>query len=243
MKRIVLAVCVVVAVVGAFLVGGNHRPDVAIAAVSPPGDSGVVVDGLGKTTGTPDVLRVILGLSLKRADVSTAMSAANAGQARLRNALTKAGVAAKDVQTSEVRVHRSYDNKGASNGYQVTETLMAKLRDLKKAGQAISSAVAAGGPEATVQGVSFSLENNDALLGQARDLAYADAKQKAQRYANLSGRQLGEVQRVTESSSTPFESARGFSAATGGAALSDVPIDPGTAEVSVSVTVRWALRS
>ncbi|MCW2598278.1 MAG: hypothetical protein JWM02_107 [Frankiales bacterium] len=138
-------------------------------------------------------------------------------------------------------VYPAYDNKGRRDGYSVSETLTAKLRDLKKAGKTISNAVLAGGNSATLQGVSFALEDNVALLGKARDAAYAQAKDKALRYAGLSGRQLGEVQLVTESTSAPqdLSRAKGFAAGPAGSA---VPIDPGSSQVSVSVTVRWALR-
>lgn len=241
MNRTVLAApLVAAAVVGAFLVGDDRSTKVAVAADTAAATSGVVVDGLGKVSGTPDVLRVTLGVSLRRADVSAVLKDANALQNRVRAALKKDGVAAKDLQTSGVNIYPSYDKKGRRNGYSVSETLTAKLRNLDKAGRAISDAVVAGGNSATLQGVSFALEDNVALLGQARDAAYAEAKAKAQRYADLSGRTLGEVQLVTESVSAPqpFGSALSFTRA----ATSAVPIDPGSAQVSVSVTVRWALR-
>lgn len=223
-------------------VRGTSRP--ALAATAPATTRGVVVDGVGRTSGTPDVLRVSLGVSVQRGDVSSALTAADACQTRLREALRRQGVAAGDIQTSDVSASPTYDNRGRTDGYQVTESLVAKLRDLKRAGKVITDAVAAGGREAVLQGVSFSLEDNTALLVKARDAAFADALAKAQRYAQLAGRSLGDVQLVTETS-TPAQpvDARGYPSAAGAAGLAlQVPIDPGTADVSVSVTVRWALR-
>jgi uncharacterized protein YggE len=182
-------------------------------------------------------------VSVHRGDVSSAMDAASSRQSRVRAALKKAGVADKDLQTSEVSVYPDYDNRGRPNGYRVSETLTAKLRDIKKAGRAIADAVEAGGDEAVVQGVSFSLEDNAGLLDQARDAAYADARAKAERYAQLSGRTLGEVQLVAETTnpiaSQPVPLA--YDAARSAQAKA-LPIDAGTNEVSVTVTVRWALR-
>jgi uncharacterized protein len=224
------------------LVGGSAPPGrQAVAADVPASTNGIVVDGLGRATGTPDVLRVTLGVTVRRGDVSTALSAANARQERVAAALRHRGVAAKDLQTSEVNVGPWYDNKGRQRGYQVTETLTAKLRDLGTAGRAISDAVVAGGDEATLQGVSFALEDNAALLVTARDAAYAEAKAKAERYAQLSGRALGEVQLVAETSSPVQPIPYGYDKALARTA-SAVPINPGTQDVSVSVTVRWALR-
>ena len=232
------------AVIGVYLFGGGHAPQhAAVAADVPATTNGIVVDGIGKVSGTPDVLRVTLGVSVHRSDVSSALSAANSRQARIRAVLSKAGVASKDVQTSDVNVYPDYDSKGRPNGYRVSETLTAKLHDMKKAGRAISDAVEAGGDDAVVQGVSFSLEDNAGLLAQARDAAFADAKAKAERYASLSGRTLGAVELITEASngSQVYPMPYAYDSATRGASKA-VPIDPGTSDVSVSVNVRWALR-
>ena len=245
MNRSVLAVPVVaVAAVAALVVGSGHGS--TAAAEDPPtsnsGNSGIVVDGLGKVTGSPDVLRATLGVTVRRDTVNSALDEANALQNKLRAALKRDGVAPDDLQTSDVSISPSYSNKGVPNGYAVSETVTVKLRDLKKAGQAISDAVTASGNAATLQGVSFSLEDNAALLDKARDAAYADAKQKADRYAGLTGQGLGKVLLVSESTSAPQPVPYALdSAAAAKPASSPVPIDPGTSQVSVSVTVRWAL--
>jgi uncharacterized protein YggE len=229
------------AVFGAFMLG-DRGTRAAVAADAPASTNGVVVGGLGKVSGTPDVLRVTMGVSVRRANVSKAIDAANAAENRLRNALIKNGVAKADLQTSDVSVYPSYDNRGHRNGYAVNETVTAKLRNLAKAGSVMSKAVSAAGNEAVLQGVSFSLEDNKALLTQARDAAYADARDKADQYAKLSGRALGKVELVTESTSAPVDLHGSFASAGSGAKLaSAVPIDPGSQQVSVSVTVRWAL--
>lgn len=240
MKRTLVLVALLALAAFAVVEGRSSSPRTAVAADVPATTNGVVVDGVGKVSGTPDVLRVTLGVSVKRSDVSSAMSAASSRLGRLRAALKHDGVADSDLQTSDVSVYPETDNRGRPNGYRVTETLTAKLRHLGTAGRAITDAVDAGGNETVVQGVGFALEDNAALLAQARDDAYADAKAKAQRYAQLSGRSLGEVQLVTETSDpavarpVPYASALADKAA--------LAIDPGTSDVTVSVTVRWALR-
>jgi uncharacterized protein len=224
-----------------FVGGGAPRQRAAVAADVTPSANGIVVDGLGHTTGTPDVLRVTLGVSVHRSDVSKALAAASSRQDKVRATLRKNGVAAKDVQTSNVSIDRDYDRRGRPSGYRVTETLTAKLRNIANAGRAITDAVTAGGNETVLQGVSFALEDNKALLEQARDAAYDDARAKAERYARLSGRSLGEVQLVAETSAPISPVPYAFDRAA--AALSKaMPIDPGTEDVSVTVTVRWALR-
>ena len=244
MRRTALLLVPVAALAaGGYLVGSVHTPSPAAAAATDPAQQGVVVSGLGKVSGTPDVLRVQLGVEVRRDDVSTALRDANTVQSRIRDAVRADGVDPKDLQTSDVSLYPAYTPKGAPHGYTVNESLTVKLRNLSRAGKTIGDAVVAGGNAARVQGVSFALEDNAALLEQARDAAYAEAKKKAQRYADLSGRSLGPVELVSEQDPTteqPMPYARADLAA--GAPSSAVPIDPGQAQVSVSVTVRWSLR-
>jgi uncharacterized protein YggE len=244
MRRVALLVIPLAAVVGAgYLVGSVRAPSPASATSSDPADQGVVVSGLGKVSGTPDVLRVQLAVQVRRADVSAALRDANTIQNKVRSAVRADGVDAKDMQTADVSLYPSYTNKGVPNGYMVNESLTVKLRNLARAGKTIGDAVIAGGNAARVQGVSFALEDNAALLDQARDAAYGDAKKKAQRYAELSGRTLGQVELVSEQvpdAAQPMPYAR--DALASAAPAQSVPLDAGQSQVSVSVTVRWSLR-
>lgn len=249
MRRTALLIVPLAALAGGgFLAGTVHAPRLAAAADPTPttADSGVVVSGLGRTSGTPDVLRVSLGVQVVRADVSSALRDAARQLDRVRAAVRAHGVDGKDLQTDDVSIYPSYTERGVPNGYSVSETLTVKLRDLSRAGRTIGAAVDAGGDAVRLQGVSFALEDNTALLGKARDAAYADAKAKAERYAELSGRSLGQVELVSEDvpqAVQPVPYARAAAASpSAGAAGTDVPVDPGQSQVSVSVTVRWSLR-
>ncbi|MBK5308096.1 MAG: SIMPL domain-containing protein [Frankiaceae bacterium] len=243
-RTALLAIPLVAIVAGGYLAGTVHTPSAATAAAEDPAQQGILVSGIGKVSGTPDVLRVQLGVEVHRVDVSTALRDANGLQNRIRSAVRRNGVDAKDMQTADVSIYPSYNNKGVPNGYQVTQSLTLKLRNLVKAGKTIGDAVTAGGNAARVQGVSFALEDNAALLEQARDAAFGEAKKKAQRYAQLSDRQLGAVELVSEQmpqGEQPMPYARqAFDAAASKAA--EVPLDAGQSQVSVSVTVRWSMR-
>ena len=242
MRRTALLVLPLAAVVGAgYVVGTVHAPGPATAADSEPAADGVVVGGLGKVSGTPDVLRVQLGVEVRRDDVSAALADANEIQNRVRAAVRRNGVEPKDMQTADLSVYPSYNNKGVPNGYQVTQSLTVKLRNLGRAGKTIGDAVEAGGNAARVQGVSFALEDNTALLQQARDAAYHDARVKAERYAELSGRSLSQVELISEQV-PQAEQPVAYAMPAAAADRASVPIDPGQSQVSVAVTVRWSLR-
>lgn len=246
MRRTALLAVPLAAIVAAgYLAGSVHTPGPASADPRDPAEQGVIVSGLGKVSGTPDVLRVQLGVEVRRDDVSAALRDANAIQNRVRSAVRSDGVDSKDIQTADVSLYPSYTGKGAPNGYTVNQTLTVKLRNLSRAGRTIGDAVTAGGNAARVQGVSFALEDNAALLEQARDAAYGEARKKAERYAQLSGRALGQVELVSEQApdgSQPIPYARADMAAPAAPGSSEVPIDAGQSQVSVSVTVRWSLR-
>lgn len=230
---------------GAATGGGGGSP----AAAATPGPAqpsaefpGITVTGLGKVTGVPDVLTVQLGVSVTRDDVSGALSAASETLGRVRAALTGGGVATRDLQTSNVSVQPSYsyDNgRQTVDGYQATESLTAKLRDLGKAGDLITAAATAGGNAATVSGVSFDLADDTALLNTARDAAFADARAKARRYAKDAGAKLGPLVRISETVNGGTEPVPVAGAPRSDAAA--VPVDPGTTQLSVTVDVVYGL--
>jgi uncharacterized protein YggE len=123
-------------------------------------------------------------------------------------------------------------------GYQVTESLTATLTALDRAGQQIQAAADAGGNAITVDNVSLNLTDDGPLLAIARDNAMKDARAKAAQFARAAGEQLGQVISITQASnsSPPVEMSPAASA--GSAA---VPISPGTQQVSVSITVVYAV--
>lgn len=244
-----IVVVAALAVLAAYLVG-SARPSVAGAATSTaartstssPSDTGITVTGTGKVTGTPDTLRISLSVSVTNADVDAALRGANAAAKAVQDSLLAKGVAKADLQTSGMSVQTSYSSKGIPNGYVVSESMTAAVRDLTKAGTTLSAAIAAGGNAVRVEGVSFSLEDTDGLLSGARKSAVDDAKAKAQQYAEAAGKQVGDVQSISEVVQTPSpQYLDGRSAYASVAAGSPVPLQVGSQEVAVQVTVVYAL--
>ena len=107
-----------------------------------------------------------------------------------RRRLKAHGVAAKDMQTSNVSLY-SYTThpKGqpVARHYSMSESLTATLRSIDKASAAISDAVSAGGPAVNLDQVSLDLTDDSALVTAARKAAFESAKGKAAQYAGLSG--------------------------------------------------------
>ena len=204
--------------------------------------AGITVSGTADVAGTPDTLRLDLSVVATAPSVSEALAKANGSADAVQKSLLGNGVAKKDLQTSglniapELRLHEPGTPR--LTGYEVSESLSAKLRDLGRAGDAIGKAVGAGGNAVRVNGISLDLEDTGVLVSKARDKAFADARTKAEQYARAAGRSLGDVVSIAESVANPTPISVPPAAM---AKQSDVPIQPGSQDVSVSVTVVFAL--
>ena len=237
----VAAAGIVGAVVAGFLLGNGSGSGVA-AEDAPPALDTVSVDGTGKVSGVPDVLRLDMGVQHNGNDVNEALDASNSDIAKIKKALDRYDVDSKDIQTSQLSINPRYENNGKVNGYEVFQGLTVKLRDLSTAGRAISDAAAAGGNATRINGVSFDIEDNAGLLQAARDAAFADAKAKAAQYAKLAGRRLGNVTQISEDTTydgPPVPYAAGL--AMEDSAAKSVPIEAGNQQVSVNSSISWEL--
>lgn len=208
--------------------------------------SGITVGGRAEVAGTPDTLRLDLSVVATASSVSQALASANSSAAAVQKSLISSGVQKKDLQTSGLNIAPEYDYPSNAaprlKGYQVSESVSAKLRDLRRAGDAISKAVDAGGNAIRVNRISLDLEDTGALVSSARDKAFADARTKAEQYAKAAGRSLGDVLSIAEDV-TPVSPTHELYAAAAMApkGLASVPIQPGSQDVAVSVTVVFAM--
>ncbi|MCE5287672.1 MAG: SIMPL domain-containing protein [Nocardiaceae bacterium] len=198
----------------------------------------VTVVGTGEVRSAPDALTAELGVSTSAADVTTAMNQANERAKAIIDSVSGLGVAKADIRTSQFTISPNYRPDGAPNGYQVTNMVAVIVRDLAKASKVIDAAVRAGGNDARVNSVSFTLDDDSKAVTEARSLAFADAKKRAQQYADLSEMDLGDVVTITEAttgSQPPI--AMNMDKAT-----ESVPLEPGTQSVQFQVTVKFSLR-
>jgi uncharacterized protein YggE len=214
----------------------------AVATVdSPPTDQfreSVLVTGTGEVSGDPDTLTADFGVETNASTVGQALDRADIAANRMRDTLVRAGIATADLQTSNLSIGSKVNGDQAITGYTVSEGLTAKIRNLRRAGELMSAAVAAGGDAARLNGVSFAIENDAALLAAARKDAFADARQKAELYAREAGRPLGRVLQVSETAPGGGGPVGHYSPA---AMDSRFPIEPGRQRLTVVITVEWAL--
>lgn len=202
---------------------------------------GITVTGNGAVSGTPDTLKLTIGVEVTNATMTKALDAANSHAAAVQKSLRDHGVGDKDLQTSGLSVQPNYTDSGGRSvisGYRVSESLTATLRDLKTAGDAVSAATQAGGDATRIDSVSLDLSDTGTLVSAARERAFAQAKGKAEQYARAAGVDLGAVLSIQENVSNPTPV---MYAAPMAAKASDVPIAAGSQQVGVDVTVVFAI--
>ena len=215
---------------------GAGRSGVLLASSAAGGK--ITVTGTGTVSGTPNQLVLSMGVQTSASSVSTALAQANHATRHVVSALEAGGVRRGDIQTSGLSIQPNYDNSGHVVGYGVSEQLTATLGDLAKAGTQIQAAVQAGGNATTVDGVSLNLTDTSKLLQGARANAIADAHAKASQFAHALGQQLGSVLSVSDQSQMPSPV---FAAGLSVHAAAPVPVLPGKQQVSVQITVIYAI--
>ena len=214
----------------------------ATAAAPAAGSARITVTGTGKVSGVPNQLALSMGVQTSGASVAIALRQANSAVRSITAVLRRSGVAAPDIQTSGLSIYPNYSgNSGIPSGYQVSEQLTITLRRLSAAGSQISAAARAGGNATVVDGVSLNLSSTSTLLAAARAKAVADAKAKATAYARALGRPLGAVVSMSETPVAQPYPVPEFASASASRAPAAVPVHPGTQQLSVTVTVIFAL--
>jgi hypothetical protein len=226
-------------------------PQVTVEAEQAPGvaasetaaGNGIAVSGTGEVSGTPDTLTMTFGVSVLRDTVAQAVADAATVSNAVISSLEANGVAEEDIQTANFSIFPDFDYSGDQQrlrGYQVNNSVVAKIRDVDSAGQAIDAAAGAGGDEVIVSGVSFSIDDDAELVAAARAKAWEDAEATAQQLADLAGVVLGEPVTIAETlSSLPPPFVRTDELAF--AAAEATPIEPGQQQVAVTLTVRFAI--
>lgn len=208
-------------------------------------NAGIAVSGKGEVEGRPDSLQIEVGVSARRDSVAQATNDAAVEAQAVIDALVGGGVAEEDIQTRSLSVYPEYDypqnGQPRLRGYVFTNTVAATLRNLDDAGAVIDAALAAGGDDSVLNGVTFALEDDDEALVAAREAAFADARAKAEQLAELAGLELGPAVAIDEtlSGGAPGPDFRDFAA--DGGAESYTAIAPGQVTTTVVVSIRFSV--
>jgi uncharacterized protein len=223
---VLLAVCVIAAVAPA---KAQQPPPM------PP--ARVVVTGEGSVTVPPDYAEIASGVTTKAKTAEEATEANSKLMATVNAALQSSGIAPSDTQTARFSVSPVYGPPQVNTppklvGFSVSNELSVKVRQIAKVGAVLDALIAAGATDAG--SVQFLHSDMSKALDQARQAAIADARRKAELYAQAAGLTLGGVAWITEEPGyrpPPPMVARAF------AATAPVPIAPGEDTLRVQITV------
>ena len=209
----------------------------------------ISIGGVGEVTATPDTAFVNSGVTSQGATAREALDANTKAMGELIETLKAAGIEARDIQTSGFSVSPNYvysDARDANGyqlppkitGYQVYNNVNVRVRELATLGSVLDKAVTVGAN--TINGVSFSVADPSKLYDEARKAAFADAKAKAQLYAEVAGEELGSIRNINESQGIvqppqPYM----MKAVAEDSAAGAVPIEGGELSYSINVQVTW----
>lgn len=182
---------------------------------STPAVNLITISGMGEVFAVPDIASFTFGV---RESAATVPEAQKVVTEKIDNALSeikKAGIEDKDIKTVGYNIYPRYEynNRPCTQfscppseqklvGYEVSQTIMVKVRDVQKAGGILGDL---GSVDVTdVSGLNFTIDDETALQAEARGKAIADAKAKAEVLAKDLGVKLGKVINFSENGNYPI---------------------------------------
>ncbi|MBE2292785.1 MAG: SIMPL domain-containing protein [Xanthomonadales bacterium] len=190
----------------------------------------------------PDMATISAGVVTQAADGNAAMRQNAEQMNRVLAALKTAGVDGKDVQTSGINLNPQYryeDNQPPRiTGYQASNTVNVKLRDVAKMGKVLDALVASGANQ--INGPTFGIENPEPLYEQARLDALKAARARAETYARALGVRVRRIVSISEGGGA-FPSPMPRMQMMKADAFGSTPVEPGESSVSVSLDVVFEL--
>jgi uncharacterized protein len=204
----------------------------------------ITVSGMGEVSAAPDIAYLSVGVDAIDPDVNVAVEDANTRMEALMAALSEAGIAPEDMRTDGYNIYQEYygpvmpvegaEATSTDRNYHVSIFLTVTVRDITKVGELITTSLDAGAN--AINGVSFAIADRAALEAEARKLALANARDKADQIAGELTVSIVAPVKVEELSggAIPFygEAARGM----GG----DAPISTGTLTVTIALNVTYS---
>lgn len=213
LRKAIIAVVVLLGVFLSIQVLANAMQLRYIGAGVMPANT-ITVSGEGEAVAVPDIATFSFSVVSEKSTVAAAQDDATTKINAVTAYLKDAGVAEKDIQTSNYSVYPQYDWIQAAcsggicppgqqrlRGYEVRQTTTVKVRDTAKAGDLLTGVGSKGATE--VSGLNFTFDDPDQVEQEAREKAIADAKAKADILTSQLGVRIVRVVSFSESGSVP----------------------------------------
>ena len=158
------------------------------------------VSAHAEATRVPDVATISAGVVTQAADANAAMRANAARMDAVMKAIRAAGIAERDIQTSGINLNPQYryieNQPPAITGYQASNTVSLKVRDIAKLGGVLDALVASGANQ--VNGPAFEIDKPEVVYDEARREALAKAQARAKMYADALGVRVRRIVSIDE---------------------------------------------
>ncbi len=202
------------------------------------------VSGAGQVSLKPDIAYIYIGVRTEDPSASDAVARNNTDSQRLIDALKGQGVAADDIRTTNFSIWTNtpygMDGQPGAPVYVVENTVYVTVRDLTGLGKLLDAAVQAGANN--INSIQFDVADKSQAMSQARKAAVEAAKKQAEELAAAAGVSLGDIQTISYYDSTPYPVYDGVGRGGGAAAEMSVPINPGTMQLTVTVTISYEIK-
>jgi hypothetical protein len=205
----------------------------------------ISITGQGGAKAVPDEALLSAGVTTQARTAAAALAANSRAMNAVFETLRKAGVADKDMQTSDFSVQPQYSaDKGPQRvtGYQVSNNVSVTVENLSSLGATLDALVSSGAN--TIGDISFGFRDAKELMQKARAAAVADAIARAQVIAKAAGITLGPIASISENSGS-YEAPRPMYRMMAGlneAAAAPPPVASGQESLSDSVSITWEIR-
>jgi uncharacterized protein YggE len=159
------------------------------------------ISATGEVSRVPDVAIISAGVMTRAPTAVAALSDNAARMERVRAALKRAGIADRDIQTSNVSLNPDYryvENQPPQlTGYNASNTVNVRFRDIKATGRILDALVAEGANQ--INGPTLTLDKPETALDEARTKAIANGRARAELYARALGMRVVRLLSVSES--------------------------------------------
>lgn len=204
----------------------------------------ITVTGEGSVFAVPDMAVITMGASAEAETAKEAMDQTSDITTAILDRLTEAGVAERDMQTSDLSLSPLWSNRSSSenrpsiDGYQASNRVTVRVRDLESLGTILDAVLTDGANE--LGGLEFTLSDPEPLMNDARIKAVADARARAKLLADAAGVELGALISLSE---TGARAPRPEMLSMARASDSVVPVAQGETELRASVTLVYEIVS
>lgn len=236
------------ALLAALTIGASLLPAAAVAQQVPTITQTIAgtrldISATGEVTRVSDLAIISAGVVTKAATAAAAIQQAANRMARVRTALTQAGIADRDIQTSNISLNPEYRYENNQppqlTGYSASNQLSVRFRDIANTGKILDALVREGANQ--INGPNLTIEKPETALDEARAKAVAAGRARADLYARSLGLRVARVVSVSESGGNfPVPPPMVMMAERSQAA--DTKIDPGEQKLQVTLAMTFELQ-